>query len=437
MQMEMPAGLAAKMVSRCRFSVAILQVSIVALLSLKAGSQTLDAPSSDNSLVVLALATDEVGRQREDELVAELRLLLDGVTVEEVVGEPLVFVDAPVSQQVERIAQNKNASTLKAAVWLAQHPRGTVALHVLSLETGTKLNEPILLENDVKTIAEFALITHELLREHGLIEETIPPEEDPPVESPEVDQPPAPAAQKPIKEDVSTSTKSLVVPWRLSTCSPTPRHAEGFAATMSALGCTLGNSHNWQIGVMAVSSGGIYDHRSGSFRVGGGLMAQFWPRWDLFFRLSLAIGAGPLAEELGIELTGWWFSPRLEVGYAIHRGPLYFGPVFALGFPRTRTWFSFPNDYSRETSWWSLRTAVGGELGWQVSSFVHLVLNATVGVQFPQENYLIYYDDPESQGEVLSLTFQSPRIDWNAMLGFNISTYVFKTFLTQQYRTAK
>lgn len=315
-------------------------------------------------LVVLAVAEDEQGKERETRLVGELGLVLEGLAIRVVDPEGPDFTSLPLAGQIERVRPLVERHGAVAATWLAAFPPDSVLLTLVAVSTGRALVRVVETELQSGSETYLALATRELLGTAYLFE-----------------PPPARAM-----EDVVDSVREQVAP------GP-PQHGGREWATSAALSL----------------DGGLVGQQGASLAYGAGARLERRLAAGLRGRLSVAAHAGPLVFEPAERIQGWTLTPGLGLFYGWEVGPVELGPSIDVQVAFSSLTMTIGNGPRSHFSAWNLRGTLGFDLRWFLTSEVALFAGIGLGATPQQEVYRRRSDD--------SVLLATPFVHWGASVG--------------------
>lgn len=290
---------------------------VVAFLFVSARILPVDAEDSVPSvspLLVLLAASDETSVTIERQLVAELRLTLDGVQVEQIAIEREDFLALTLPEQLDVVQPLIRRFVARAAVWVVTGKRGGNLVQFVVSDRGNATVRTV----NAGSPEELALAVRELLDSTYLF-----------------------------------NPKSKVT-------QNTPR------ATRITLGGGLG-----------LNGGIVYE---GASLIGGAAIhARVMPIERYFLGLMVMAKMGPRLHLDDGLVQGWRTEISLQTGYRFAIEAFGIGPLVELSVMRSA--FSAiigEGEYSYE-HWWSFRGALGIEVALDLSEYLTIFIDWTLG----------------------------------------------------------
>jgi hypothetical protein len=293
----------------------IISVALVLANLSAAAEETTSSPPSVSPLLVLLAASDDTAINVERQLVAELRLTLDGVQVEQIAIERPDFLTSTLPEQLEVVQPLIRRFMARAAVWVVTGGRSG---HLIQFVVSDRGNATIRTVN-AGSAEELALAVRELLDSAYLFD------------------------PKPRRVDIE----------------PPP--------TRFSLGGSLG------------LNGGIVDGRGPTVLGGAAIQARLMPVESFLLGLQVAGKLGPRASLKDGLALGWRTEFALCCGYRFRIEDFYFGPYAELSLTRSSFNAVLEKGEFETHSWWSFRGALGLELSLNLSKYINIFVDWTFG----------------------------------------------------------
>ena len=284
----------------------------------EAGGQSEPTPQvpTASPLLVLLAAEDEASIATERQLVAELRLTLDGVPVEQIAIEKGDFLSITLPEQLEVVQPLIQRFLAKAAVWVTSGGTSGHLIQFVVSESGSATIRTV----EAGSPEELALAIRELLDSTYLI-------------------------------DIGTRKKEE------------SRKTEPRLSLAPLVGL----------------NGGMAGYKGGSLYGGIGLEVRYRFTKGFFGGLTFVGKLGPrVVKDDGIVL-GWRIEPGGFLAYLFRIGRFGIGPYLQLSALRsTMNMVLGESDYQTD-DWWAFRGALGLELFLKISDYFFIVLDWTIG----------------------------------------------------------
>ena len=270
---------------------------------------------SVSPLLVLLAATDEVSIKIERQLVAELRLTLDGVQVEQIAIERGDFLSVPLPEQLKVVEPLIRRFMARAAVWVVTGGRSGHLIQFVVSDRGNSTVRTV----DAGSPEELALAVRELLDSAYLFN------------------------KKKTTDDTDVR-----------------RHLFALAST-------------WSI------SGGMVGHSGASVAGGAGLQARFMLNEGVRLGVQIAGKLGPRVSSVDGLGLGWRTEYGVFAGYLFKIGEFGLGPYGELTAHRNTFASVFEKGEYEKSNWWSFRGALGMELSLRLSEKLAIFIDWTFG----------------------------------------------------------
>ncbi len=342
-------------------SVAILSCTHAAL------AEIADAPGEVNQpvVVVFMVAGDDMAKQREQQFVSNLELLLEGLTVERVQTGVEDFVSLPLQEQLTLIKPFVATYNAVAMTWIEDSGTDLTLLHLVALSTGRALVRIVETERGPNAAAELALAARELLGEAYLFD--------------------ASPRSEAVNQVVARVKEEVI---------STPRPAEG---------------QQWGVMTCFSAGAGVYGQRGPSTRWGVGLALELWISHGFFTRAFFVGSIGPRERIDDGVITGLGWEAGLAVGYNWQLGPFSLGPLLGAAATQSMVDMALGQGDSDTYSWWNFRGSLGLDLRWRAAENLAIVADGFAGVYPIQEAFLRRSDE--------SVVLETPYADWGILIG--------------------
>ncbi|MCP4676600.1 MAG: autotransporter domain-containing protein [Deltaproteobacteria bacterium] len=350
----------------CYSWIGLLAGAAILAFTQAAGAEEADADKANRPVVVVFMvAGDTVAKQREQQFVTDLELLLEGLEVERVETGVEDFLSLPLQEQLERIKPFAVMYKAVAITWIEDSGPDLTLLHLVALSTGRALVRIVETERGPNAASELALAARELLGEAYLF--------DPSPKSPAVSK-----VVARVKEDVVSAPTSVEDP-------------------------------RW--GVMPYFSvgAGVYGHEGPSLHLGVGLALELRIIGGFFSRIFFAGSIGPRERVDDGVVTGLGWEAGLAAGYNWRLGQFSLGPVLGVAATRTAVDMALDQGDSDTYSWWNFHGSLGLDLRWRATENLAIVADVFAGAYPIQEAFLRRSD--------LSIVLETPYIDWGILIG--------------------
>ncbi len=266
-------------------------------------------------LLVLLAADDETAVALERTLVAELRLTLDGVSVEQIAIEREDFLTITLPEQLEVVQPLIRRFLAKAAVWVTAGGTSGHLIQFVVSESGSATVRTV----EAGSPEELALAVRELLDSTYLID-----------------------VKKKRDSPAKMRSRFSIAP---------------------------------QVGL----NGGMASYTGGPFYGGFGIELRFRLVKGLYGGVTFAGKLGPrVVADDGIVL-GWRVEPAVFLTYVFRIGRVGVGPYLHLAGLRSTMNMVLGNGEFRTVDWWALRGAAGLEISIVISEIFSIILDWTVG----------------------------------------------------------
>lgn len=308
-------------------------------LALKAGERPVATPleaSQPRPLLVLQVARDIPGKERERRLVRELRLVLDDIPVETLDLSNTDFADWGLSRQLAHVRPAVDDRRALAAVWMSQPSANLVILQLVAVSTGRAMVRMVETAPGQHTEANLAVATRELLGAVYLFGAS-------------PSQTPAPARRivESIQRQVAPAARGV-------TARSLPPHAASRTPNTAVLGGLRMRS-----GLLAVPAGGSWG--------GGQLGLERRLLGPLVVRAQLDALAGPLAVLGNPILSGWSAGTNVALAWLWRRSGLIVGPSVAVGVEGELLFLKAPGVAWNPLPAWRVLVSPAMEARWQVA----------------------------------------------------------------------
>ncbi len=318
-------------------------------------------------VLVLGVANDDVGRNRERQFTIELQMALNEVHVQVVHPSDGDFEGRPLAEQISLVRTLLDEHDAVAVTWIYSDGGGLLLLHLVAVSTGRALVR--LVETDIGQDSEatLALAARELLGTAFLFESPRTGEEGP------IDR-----VVESVKESARIPAPTTSVPWNLM----------------------LGLEQR----------GGIAGHTGPTYEIGGGLTLERRLVAGFYGAAQLDAAFGPFGDaDTGEGVTAWSIAPGLRAAHRWRRGNLEIGPAIGVGV----TWYNISVDLDGGDTYhftsWRFRTDLDLEVRWRLGKVWGLFVNSGVSLMPLRDNYR-----RESNAQ---LVLASPFLGWNVGLG--------------------
>ncbi len=325
-------------------------------------------------VLLLLVAKDEPGAERERQFATQLALSLERFRVETISEGLGDFPDLQLPERLELIKPLAAQHDSLATFWLEESGEDLTLLHMVALDTGRALVRIVEAPRSPDTVLELALAAQELLGQAYLLSRRSRP----------------PAVEQVVTEVTREAVSILKTPETLVEAKPSNYPALAFLP----------------FGVMR---GGVVGHEGTSLEFGGGLGAELWFSERFFGRLSLAFLSG-------LDGSGSWGSasplgvqPALSAGMVWRLGPLRAGPLVELAAPWRRVEIDLATTGDHEYSWWNFRAAAALYLRIEVTDVFSVTAEPGIGV-YPKRRR--FWLDPGDR-----TVYETPLLDWGLLIG--------------------
>jgi hypothetical protein len=279
------------------------------------GAEEQEESLSASPLLVLLAASDDASIKIERQLVAELRLTLDGVQVEQIAIERGDFLTLTLPEQLDVVQPLIKHFLARAAVWVVVGGQNGHLIQFVVSDRGNSTVRTV----DAGSPEELALAVRELLDSAYLFN------------------------PKNKKEEPQA-----------------PRYHFALGSTFSI-------------------SGGMVGHEGASVTGGSGVQARFAIGKGGLLGLHIAGKLGPREKESDGMVLGWRTEFGGVLGYLFRIGDFSAGPYGELMALRsTFNAILGSGDYQKQ-SWWAFRGALGLEMSLKLSGQLSLFVDWTVG----------------------------------------------------------
>ncbi|MCP4677365.1 MAG: hypothetical protein GY854_17995 [Deltaproteobacteria bacterium] len=324
-------------------------------------------------LVVLTVANEGTGVERERLFITKLRLALDGMVIEQVDPGSDDFVSLTLSEKLAQIRPFTEKYGAIATTWIEDSGLNVILLHMVSLGTGRAFVRIVEAKRGPYSEAELALAAEELLGQVYLLNPT--------------------HNQKPLERAVAHVIEE-------ATSRKTERR-------------TVRVGRAWSVLPQFESFGGLYGHEQVWLRFGGGLALELLIAELFTVRASVAALAGPFTKTSDGVILGWGMDTGLCLGLSRRAKWLRVGFLVGAYGVRSAVSMALGEGDHFAYDWWDFHGTVGIDLRIVFSETVSLVINPNLGFWAQQKRFFRISDD--------STVMATPYIDWNTSLGLQIT----------------
>ncbi len=340
-----------------------IQIAVFCLLLPVSGRGLAD---DSPTLLVLRVADDETGQERESRLIEELVMVLDDVRVEEVETVAADFETRALDEQIAVVRPLIEKRGALAATWIHSLSKESVALHMAAVSSGRAQTRLVEMAATPGFEGDLAVAVKELLGTEFLFHEIR--DEEKAAATAQENQPPTTEPDDDTKE-------------------PTPL---------------------WRLGIAGGVQGGVHGHLGPSLRAGGTLSIERRFSDGFHGRALLNAGGGYLDGTDAAGIRCFFLGAGFGASYKWQWSALFLGP--AVEVEGSWTTLNAEKDGSTQRfSYFNYRVVPLLEVEWRASRRLGLRAGGGLGFTSRRESYF-----RTSTDENVLIT---PYVTWEGRLG--------------------